>query len=419
MRRSICFCTPGIALAGEVNTWKFVYTTSTGLPKGSKLKFDLASKGRDIDWEVPTVNLKSSSNVIYGKMENGKIVQGKEIDNPQSFTPQFEFVLPSAIPTGGTFTIYVGSPKDDAKSAKSCGTRAQTDSQRRRAFYLFLDTAGKGRYGEPEIFSMDIRGNALSHINILAPSYVARNKRFNVIVRFEDAFGNLTSEAPPETLIELTHEHLRENLNWKLFVPETGFISLPNLYFNEPGVYTITLRNTVTKESFRSPPIRCFSENNKSLFWGMLHGESERIDSTENIEDCLRYFRDDEAMNFYACSPFESAEETSNDIWKLVCQNISEFDETDRFTAIIGFQWQGSSPEEGLRQIIYSKDNRLLMRKKDLKFNTLKKIYKHFSPKEMISIPCFTMGKGSEYDFKNYNPDFERVIEIYNAWGSS
>ncbi|MBA2727431.1 MAG: DUF3604 domain-containing protein, partial [Parachlamydiaceae bacterium] len=385
MRRSICFCVPSIALAGDINTWKFVYTTSTGLPKGSKMKFDLGSKGRDIDWQVPTSNLKKGSNVIYGKLENGKIVQGKEVDNPNSYTPDFEFVLASEIPVGGTFTICIGCPKDDPKSSKVHGTRAQTDSQRRRPFNLYIDPTGKGRYGEAEVFSMDIRGNVLEFISILAPSYVVRNKRFNVIVRFEDHYGNLTSEAPADTLIELSHEHLRENLNWKLFVPETGFISLPNLYFNEPGVYTITLKNTLTKETFRSPPIRCFAENNKSLFWGLLHGESERIDSTENIEDCLRYFRDDKAMNFFATSSFESQEETSNEICKLICQNTADFDEAERFTALIGFQWQGASGEEGLRQFIYPKDNRLIMRKKDAKYNTLKKIYKSFVPKELIS----------------------------------
>ena len=78
------------------------------------------------------------------------------------------------------------------------------------------------------------------------------------IVRFEDEFGNLTNNAPEDTLIELSHEHLRENLNWKLFVPETGFISLPNLYFNEAGIYTIQLVNSKTKEIFRSAPISVF-----------------------------------------------------------------------------------------------------------------------------------------------------------------
>ena len=34
----------------------------------------------------------------------------------------------------------------------------------------------------------------LSNIRILTPSFVAKNKRFDVIVRFEDEFGNLTNQ---------------------------------------------------------------------------------------------------------------------------------------------------------------------------------------------------------------------------------
>lgn len=418
MRRSICYCEPNQAEAGEVNTWKFTYTTATSLPKGTKLRFDLQSKGRDIDWEIPSANLKETANVIYAKLDNGKILPAKEIEIPDSFVPQFEFVLPSAIEAGGNFTIFMGSPKEGSGAQKN-GNRAQTHSQRRRAFNLNIDPSGKHHFQEPEVFSLDIRGGPLQAIRVLTPSFVTRNKRFDVIVRFEDEFGNLTSNAPDDTLIELSHEHLRENLNWKLFVPETGFIALPNLYFNEPGIYTIQLRNSKTKEVFRSGPIKCFPENNKFLYWGILHGESERIDSTENIESCLRHFRDDKSINFMASSPFENQEETSNETWKLISQNIAEFDEADRFTTFLGFQWVGVPKEEGVRQILFTKDGKQLLRKKDAKYSSLKKIYKSFSPKEIISIPCFTMGKGYEYNFDDFNPDFERVVEIYNSWGSS
>lgn len=419
MRRSICYCEPSQARAGETNTWKFIYTTATTLPKGTRLKFDLQSKGRDIDWEIPSANLKKGNNVIFGQLDNGKVVQAKELDREDSFTPDYEFILPSAIEAGENFTIVVGAAQAGQQAAKKNGTRAQTHAQRRRSFNLFIDPTGKGRYGDPEAFNLDIRGSDLSTIRVLAPSFVMRNKRFDVIVRFEDEYGNLTSSAPDDTLIELSHEHLRENLNWKLFVPETGFITLPNLYFNEPGIYTIQLRNSATKEVYRSSPIKCFSDNDKNLFWGLLHGESDRIDSTENIESCLRHFRDERALNFYAASPFESAEETSNDIWKLIVQNVQEFDEADRFTTFLGFQWAGEPGTEGVRQILYTKDSKQILRRKDAKYNQLKKIYKNFSPKEMISIPCFTMAKGYEYNFKDFDPDFERVVEIYNSWGSS
>lgn len=419
MRRSICYCEPSQALAGEVNTWHFIYTTATSLPKGTRFRFDMQSKGRNIDWDIPSTNLKEASNLIFAVLDNGKPIQAKAVEIADSYVPVFDFILPTALEAGGNFTVVIGSPKGGPNFVRKLGTRAQTHSQRRRAFHLQIDPTGKGHFPEPEVFNIDIRGTTLQNIRVLAPSFVTRNKRFDVIVRFEDEYGNLTSLAPDDTLIELSHEHLRENLNWKLFVPETGFITLPNLYFNEPGIYTIQLRNSKTKEIFRSSPIKCFAENSRHLYWGQLHGESERIDSTENIESCLRHFRDDRSINFFASSPFENQEETPNDVWKLIAQNMVEFDEADRFTTFMGFQWVGAPGEEGARQIIYSKENKTLLRKKDPKYASLKKLYKNFSPKEIISIPTFTMGKGFDFNFDQFDPEYERVVEIYNSWGCS
>lgn len=419
MRRSISYCEPSTAQAGETRTWKFIYTPSANLPKGTRLRFDLQSKGREIDWEIPSVNLKKADGIIYALIGTKIVLQANEVMVGDSCVPQYEFILTTALPAGELFTVVLGAKASDINKKDAGNIRAQTTSQRRRPFFLYVDPTGKGHYGEPEMFSMDIRGGELSNIRILSPSFVAKNKRFDIIARFEDAYGNLTNLAHEDTLIELSHEHLRENLTWKLFVPETGFITLPNLYFNEPGIYTIQLLNTKNKQIFRSAPIKCFPENNKNLFWGVLHGESDRFDSTENIESCLRHFRDDKAYNYCAVSPFESLEETPNEVWKLISQNVADFNEDDRFTTFLGCQWEGDPKTEGLRHIIYAKDNKPLLRKKDLKSNTLKRIYKSFSPKEIISIPSFTMSQRTEYNFEDFDPDFERVVEIYNAWGSS
>lgn len=419
MRRSICYSEPSVARAGQTSTWKFQYTTASALPKGSRLKFDLLSKGRDIDWEVPSVHLEDDANVIYAEMEDGTILTAEEIETPDSIVPQYEFTLPTAMRVGDKITISMGIAPDVEGDPKELGNECQLTLQRRRPFYLYIDPKGKGNYEEPEIFSMDIRGTRLSTIRILTPSFVAKNKRFDITVRFEDEYGNLTNCAPEETLIELSYEHLRENLNWKLFVPETGFVILPNLYFNETGIYRIQLKNLHTKEVFTSAPIKCFQENDRNLFWGLPHGESDRVDSTENIESCLRHFRDEKALNFYATSHFENPDETPNELWKLVSQNVADFNEEDRFATMLGFQYQGEPGKEGIREIIFTKDNKPLLRQKEAKSSSLSKIYKSFSPKDLISIPSFTMGKGFHFDFEEFNPDFERVVEIYNAWGSS
>ncbi len=407
MRRSICFCEPNAALAGDTSNWKFVYTTASHLPKGAKLRFDLESRGRPIDWQIPATNVKEKTNVIWAEVASGKAIAATQLQHPQSMTASFEFTLPLELKPGDTFTILMK------------GNAAQKGVQRRRPFHLFIDPKGKGDYKESETFFLDVRGNHLKTLRIIAPSLVSRNKRFDVIVRFEDVYGNLTSNAPEGTLIDLSHQHLRENLSWKLFVPETGFIALPNLYFNEPGIYKIQLKNLKTKEQFFSPPIKCLPEGALNLYWGSLHGESERVDSAENIESFLRHMRDDKALQFFATSGFDTEVETSNDVWKGIVQQVAEFNEDDRFVALLGFQWLGEPKEEGLRQFIYSKDSKPIMRRKDTKNNSLKKIYKTNNPKEMVAIPTFSMGKATCYNFEDFNPEFERVVEIYNAWGSS
>lgn len=417
MRRSITYCEPGFAFAGQSASWKFIYSPSSVLKKGSRLKFDLLSKGREIDWEIPETKInQKSSNLIYAIVDNhDKPLQAKEVETPDSFTPQYEFTLPVDLKPEEYFTIVLGPLKEGTKAGNQC----QSTVQRRRPFLLYIDPKKKGHYEDPEIFTLDIRGNVLDHISVLAPSFVEKNKRFDIIVRFEDQFNNLSNNAPEDTLVELTYENQRENLNWKLFVPETGFITIPNFYFNEEGIYRIQLQNLKTKEKYFSSPIKCFAESKMQLFWGLLHGESERIDSTENIESCLRHFRDDLAFNFFASSNFESSDETPNEIWKNVSQNINDFNEEERFVTFSGFQWQGEPQKEGIRQLLYAKEGKSILRKKDSKFSSLKKIYKSHNPKELLSIPCFSMGESMSYHFENFNSDFERVVEIFNAWGSS
>lgn len=414
MRRSICYTEPKFVFAGQQTQVKFIYSPATHLPKGSRLKFDPLSRGRDFDWEIPHASSKGSQGTISLLTPQGTVVAGKAIQGKSKVCPQFEFLLPHEIKAGEELVIFLGSQEGQK------GLRAQLHVQRRRPFNLFIDLKGSGDYKEPEVFNIDVRGNLLEKIRVIAPSMVTKNERFDVVIRFEDCFGNLTSHAPEGTLIEFSYDQLRENLNWKLFVPETGFINLPNLYFNEVGVYRLKLHNTQKKQVFYSSPIKCIdSDSNQTIYWGVFHGESERFDASSQIESCLRHFRDDHAYHFYGSSSFESEEECSQETWKNISLQISEFNEEDRFITYLGMQWFSDDPSEGLRQLVFAKDNKPLLRKKESKSTSLKKIYKSHTPKELISIPSLTMAKGMGYHFTDFNPEYEPAVEIYNAWGSS
>lgn len=414
MRRAICITEPSHCLAGEEQTFKFIYTPAVNLPKGSRLRFDMMARKKEMDWEIPSVNVKEKRNVIWIELKDGKTIPAKAVEKNDAMAPYYEFVLPSEVKAGDPLTILLGSPKNPEK-----GSRAQTYVQRRRPFYFYVDPRGKGDFKEEEIFHIDVRGNELKNIRVIAPSIIGKNKRFDMLIRFEDRYGNLTHHAPEETLIQIQHEHMRENLNWKLKVSPTGSTHIPNHYFNEEGWYTIQLHNTLTKETFYSHPIYCLSETDVQLYWGLFHGEFEKIDAAENIEAALRLARDEMHFDYFATSCFESAEETPNEVWKSLCQQTAEFNEDQRFNTFLGFQFLGDVPEEGFRQVIFFKDNKQIPRKKDNKTSNLKKLYKAFSPKEILSIPSFTMGKKFQTNFTEHNPIFEPVVEIYNAWGSS
>lgn len=418
MRRSVCYVTPSVARAGQISTWRFEYSSANFLPEGTLLKFDLGIDGRPIDWEIPSTDLSQPCNTIYLETPSEDIVAAKAVYAPGGYIPTFEFTLPCDVEAGDTFSIILGSSPNFPQE-NSSGNGAQLFTQRRKPFSLYVDPSGKGSFEDPDIFTMDIRGNVLKNIRIFAPSYVIKNKRFDITVRFEDEFGNLTNFSPEETHIELSYEHLRENLNWQLFIPETGFVILPNLYFNEPGIYRIQLRNQATKEVFTSAPIKCFAETSSHLLWGLLHGESERVDSEGNIESCLRYFRDDCALNFFATSSFEIQDGLTPETIKTINQTVADFNEEDRFIALSGAQYLSEEPGEGIREVLLMKEPKSPGKHKECKLFPLSKLYKQSTSHELISIPSFTASKKFGYNFNNFHPEFERVVEIYNAWGCS
>jgi hypothetical protein len=414
MRRNICITEPAFTHAGQEGLFKFTFVPALNLPKKSKLLFVLNSDGQAGSWQIPQTNLKKGENTIWLQIHD-KVIAAK---SPAS-TPidHFEFILTEDVKAGEKLFIFMGTANATGDKARS--NHAQHLIQRKRAFTLFVDPKGKGVYKEPENFTIDIRGNILKNIKIITPSIVFKNDRFDIVVRFEDAYSNLTGNAVEGTLVELSYTQLRENLKWKLFVPETGFLSLPNIYFNEPGIYTIELTNLQNKEKFYSAPICCYKNKGEMVFWGQLHSDSTDFKNYDEIEMSLRSARDKHALQFFSTSCNENVKSTSSEEWKIINTQVAEFNEEERFVTMLGFQWSGKPNDEGARQFIYAKDNRALLRKSDTKSNQLKKIYNTHSEKELISIPSMTMVSDFAYNFKNFNPEFERVVEIYNGFGSS
>ena len=366
MKRSICYTEPPFAVAGTKGCWSFVYIPNITLPKESVLRFDLLSSGRPFDWELPKT--KGKNNVIYIQKEGSDdIVLMRATKDPAIF----EVTLPFDLKEAEKLQLSIGSTCDGE------GNSSQSLTQRKKPFHLYVKPKGQERFSkDPEIFHIDVKGGKLAHLNIVTPSVAVKNKRFDIVIRFEDQYGNLTVNAPSETLIDVSYDGISGPFKWQIFVPETGFIKLPNIYFPESGIYRIKLTNLYNNTTFYSDPIKCYTSAEHDILWGMLHGESTIFDSHKSIEACLKYFRDDKSLHFYSTSPFEEEAVASDANWKHICTHVNDFHEENRFASFLGFQWIEQKNREGIRHIIHSKDNKPMLHKKDVKTNSLKKIYK-------------------------------------------
>jgi hypothetical protein len=413
MARAVTFVEPKQIPAGSKTSLRFLFVTDIALPQKTLIRFDLGIKDPKKDFEIPSTSLKEPQNCIWLTLSDGKMIEGKQ-KKDQNGRPVFDFVLPKSLEVGEKLMIVLGS--QIAEKAKEYGTRAPLKAQRKRPVLLYVDPKGKGDFLDPYVFSVDIKGNELKHIRILAPSLVSRNQRFDVVIRFEDEFSNLTSNAPKDTLIEFSHDRLRDNLKMRLFVSESGVTCLPNLYFNEPGVYRLSFKNTLTQQITYSHPIYCQQEEGDQAFYGTFQA-LQPIETSDQIETMLREARDTDHLQFYSISPNDNEGETSNELWKEIQTYTAEFNEEDRFVTFLGFTYQTNDPAEGNKIILFSKDQKPIYRKKETKSSSFSKILKAHVPKDLFSISTDPCGKLVEEFEKGvvYHPQkHDEIFKMYD-----
>ncbi|MFZ4773027.1 MAG: hypothetical protein ACOYK9_03450 [Chlamydiia bacterium] len=413
MARAVTFVEPKQIAAGSKASFRFLFITDIPLPQKTLIRFDLGINDPTKDFEIPSTSLKEQQNCIWLALSDGKMIEGKQ-KKDHNGRPVFDFVLPKGLEVGDKLMIVLGS--QIAEKAKEFGTRAPLKAQRKRPINLYIDPKGKGDFSDPYVFNLDIKGAELKNIRILAPSLVSRNQRFDVVIRFEDEFSNLTSSAPKDTLIEFTHDRLRDNLKMRLFVSESGVTCLPNLYFNEPGVYRLSFKNTLTGEVTQSHPIFCQAEEGDQAFYGVFQG-MKPVEAADQVESILREARDTDHLQFFSLSPNDSEADTPNELWKEIQTYTAEFNEEDRFVTFLGFTYQSQEANEGPKIILYTKDQKPIYRRKETKSSSFSKILKAHVPKDLFAISIDPSPKLVEEFEKGvvYHP--EKHDEIFKLYG--
>lgn len=405
MTRAQCITDSKPFIAGVPSPLNLTYISETALPKGTMIKICLESR------RIP-----------FGFSATGKaqlvLADSRVSAEKTSSDTELFFKLPKGVEEAEPITIQIAE------------VTPPIYTQRRYPVLIFVDPKGKNSFKEidPEAFFIDVKGGPLAKISIRTHAIVvARNERFDIFVRYEDQFGNLTSVAPDDTRIQIAHHNPRKDtLSWQLFVSETGVTPIYQLYFSEIGNYSYELTIVGTNKTFKSDPIKCLPAPPYHYYAGLLSGDPAKPGAKLTVESIFRYFRDELCHHFYALSPFESqlssnledVEPIVFESWKQIEASTAAHNEDTRFSAFLSFYWQGQPKSEGTRLILYSKDHKPLLSQSDGKYNTLKKLYKSHTKGDFISIPTLSAIPSFSSHFDEWDPDFERVAEIYSSYGS-
>jgi len=266
------------------------------------------------------------------------------------------------------------------------------------------------------VCTMHILGSRIDHLRAYIPSQTTPEVPFPVLIRPEDEFSNLSRETVEEITvlvegeeIQGTVEQVNESTCLRLSVP------LPR-----EGVYRLKVKDPGTgKETTTNPTICSRRPHRLKPFWGVIHGHTEMSDGTGKLEYYFRQMRDEAALDFAAPGDHDHLYETSDAMWKRTCETVARWNEPGRFVTFLGYEWaKWRKNGDGDRNVYYLEDHRPMYRSDDGCFPTPQDLFRALREEKAILIPHHTGHAGNWCDWKDHDPEHERLVEIYQFRGS-
>ena len=264
-----------------------------------------------------------------------------------------------------------------------------------------------------------VRNSKFDHLAIIVPSIITPNEKFNILIRAEDKFKNLVEDFNSElktTLISKT-----ENLaliNQISFPKGTdGVLSIKGMRIEEPGFYTIQI--VVGNESFFSNPFVCKEKISKKLYWGFIHGHTNKSDGMLSIED---YFANmiKAGLDFGASTEHDHIWETSNDDFNEIKHTVQKYRREGEFITFFGYEWGYWYTGYGDICVYFSDETLPILRSDTNKYNSTEKLIKNLKPYKgkVLMVGHHTALRPGYRNWEYIDDSIERLVEIYSTWGN-
>jgi hypothetical protein len=233
----------------------------------------------------------------------------------------------------------------------------------------------------------------------IAPSLAKVNSEFPYHLKLEDAWGNPTGR--PQ---ELAHPGL----------PTTG-------------VQTITAVDEKTELSARSNPIRVLAENALlQPYWADFHGQTEETVGTGTIEQYFTFARDYGLLDIAAHQGNDF--QVTDEFWEKINRVTRAFYEPGSFVPFPGYEWSGTTPLGGDRNIFFVAEGGSITRScTDLipgndsvheNSPTAAELFRNLRQQKGPRSFAFAHVGGRYADMSMHDPEIELAVEVHSAWGT-
>ena len=375
----------------------------------------------DSDWARPQIINPTGSDYLRVDAPNGVRIAVHVSDHnlPGGIKRSVLITLLSGkLTEGEKLTITFGD-----KTEGGSGTRCQTFFESSRNSYCAVDLDGSGNIRFLEKYpAIQIMGGDMSNINIHAPSDIALGKQFRLVIKVEDKWGNPAQNFQGSLEIDAAGLKL-STTSFALTEKHRGVLIVDNCAFVETGAdfIAVTAYKGDQQLTFRSNPLAIHEEvPDLKLYWGDPH--SGQVANPHDIANYFEYARDVSGLDYAGFQRNDHYHSTQ--AYLIQQQAEKQFNDSDRFVVLPGFEWSADFEHGGHHNVYFSRFDRPIKRWRgaerlgeegETNLPHVRDLYNYYRSTDTIITPHVG---GQHADLSWHDPDLQPALEITSTHGT-
>jgi len=400
----------GPVVAGSMGQWTLTITVGDyGMDDGATI---LVTQRFATDWEPPQFDRPTESGYTT-VTTNGDARLAARYDLKGYVRPYMKCmvidVLDGSLAPGDGIRIVFGD-----RSAGSPGCRAQTFRETAHEFRVLVDpTNANAPRLLPDCPAVAVVTGPAVRLACVVPTQVVAGRPFNVFIRGEDEWDNPTP-GPDGVRLNWAGEGEAVFNGATLTLGESAM----GYVVADAGNGVTGISNHVTAYA-EEPPLK--------RYWGDLHAQSDATVGTGTEEEYFAFGRDWARLDFISHQGNDF--QVSDEDWRRLNETVRRFHEDGRFVVFPGYEWSGTTPAGGDRNVFYRREGLPIFRSSHWQVPEVPE--DELSPAHPADVLFERLGRhcagkalhgahvGGRYaDIRRYfDPENGQLLELASCWG--